>query len=148
MKKSVVALMLACFTLSSCATVFRGSMIKRTVKVRAPKVGVIAGAQVYINDTLVGVTDEKGNFKHKINAPTRKGQELKLKVSKEGYFDWERTYNSRPSGGWIAADTILGLIFGFIPLIINVAVDGTTGKWNNYPGSMKVKLIPKSDSIQ
>ena len=148
MKRLLSGLLVLCFALSSCATVFRGSTVRKTVKVSQKKVGAIAEAKVYINGTLVGATDEKGIFRQKISLPTKRGQELVLKVTKDGYFDWERTYNARPSGGWIASDVILGFIFGFIPLFINVGVDATTGKWNNYPGSMKVVLQPKPENMK
>ncbi|MGL5722488.1 MAG: hypothetical protein ACRCY4_08825 [Brevinema sp.] len=148
MKRLVAVLLLCSFSLTGCATVFRGNTVKKTVKVSQKKVGRIAGASIYIDGTLVGVTDEKGVFRQKIMLPTKRGQELTLKVTKEGFFDWERKYNARPSGGWIATDVILGFIFGFIPLFINVGVDATTGKWNNYPGSMKVALQPKPEGMK
>ncbi len=97
------------FTLSSCATLFKGST--ENVNFSSEPYG----AKVYVNGDLLGTTP----FALKLKS----NKTYTIKFEKNGYLNKTVMLNSSVGTGWVVLDVLGGLI----PVII----DAATGNWYN-----------------
>lgn len=73
-----------------------------------------AGAEVYVNGTLMGSTP--------LRLELKADQSYVLEFRKEGYESVYRTVKTKLDAGWL----ILDILGGLIPIV----VDASTGNWN------------------
>jgi hypothetical protein len=117
MRMTFVAL--AALTFSGCATVIRGTHTDVQINARPQK------AQVWIDGVQQGQTPLKVSME--VNSPHT------VVVRRPGYKDQTIRMDRYVSGGYVAADILLGLL----PAI----VDAATGAWYSVdPTSMNVML--------
>jgi hypothetical protein len=109
LKKATGALILGClvFSLSGCATIFRGEHRQLSIE-SEPK-----AAQVYINGIYYGRTP--------LRIELRPNQSYTIEFKKEGYETEVRRIKNEIGVGWI----VLDVISGFVPVFI----DALTGAW-------------------
>jgi PEGA domain len=109
-------------TLSSCATVIRGSQEQLRVVSNPP------GANVTLSSGETGVTP--------VSFIKNRRDSFQVTVSKAGYNTQSVSVVSRASGSGVAATAGNALTAGF-----GVAVDAGTGAWNSlYPNPVSVQL--------
>ncbi|MGL5254574.1 MAG: hypothetical protein ACRC9L_06245 [Brevinema sp.] len=144
MKKNTAVCLCTMFFLTNCGATVRssqGGFVRQTVVARDSSNKKLEGISVYVNGSLIGQTDAKGNLKHEIAAPI-KGDKIKVRLEKEGYIPVEKEIVAVVDGGFITGDIFLGLL-GFIPLAISLTVDGVTEGWLAYPRTVTLTLQPK-----
>ncbi len=112
-------------SLSSCATVIRGSHEKLQV------ISTPAGANVNLSTGETGVTP--------VTFTKLRRDSLQVTVSKPGYIPQTVAVESRASGSGVAATAGNVALGG----PIGMAVDAGTGAWNSlYPNPVSVQLTP------
>lgn len=102
-----VSLVLILFTITGCATVFKGTSAKVNINSDPNK------AKVYVNGSFVGKTPTEVKLSSK--------ESHQIEFQKEGYEARGLNLTNNIGVGWIIAD----ILFGVVPLI----VDAATGAW-------------------
>lgn len=121
--RAVMTLALAT-TLAGCATIINGSTQQITVN------SSVEGAEVYLNQTLLGMTP--------LSTEVKRGQEGTLYVRKEGYQEYRFPVTKKISGAfWI--NIITGGLYGS-------TTDYTTGSMYEYePATFFASLQPSGE---
>jgi len=107
MKKTIVLLILAAFTLQSCATLFAPK--KNTLSVTSDP----SGADVIVNGYKMGKTP--------VELSLAANQTYTIEYRKDGYEKIVKIVGTKTGAEWVILDVLAGLV----PII----VDAATGDW-------------------
>ncbi len=110
-----------------------------TVKDSATK-QTLEGVSITLNGQQIGVTDEKGRFRHRLEQDNYKA-EIVIIAKKEGYKDINLVVKNKVGGGYVVGN-IVWLITGLVPGIIAFSVDGASGKWYVYKNKVNINMNP------
>jgi hypothetical protein len=124
MNLKLIALFAAALSLTSCATVIRGSHEKLQVVTTPP------GANVTLSTGETGISP--------VAFTKNRRDSLQVTVSKPGYLTQTVTVESRASGSGVAATAGNAVTAG-----VGAAIDAGTGAWNSlYPNPVSIQLTP------
>lgn len=140
-KISFVLLVIISVYLSSCATIFRGSMQKISFNSEPP------GAEIFVNGISTGkVTPDIVNVKRKNRAGTYRNNikhQVFYDLKKEGYFDYvTQDLGKFDMGSYIA------FYVNFYTLGIGHIIDATSGAFWVYTPYVFGQLYPKKETNQ
>lgn len=107
MKTKIVALMLVCIYLTSCATLFKGTSEEVRFSSEPQR------AEVWVNGVKMGETP----FSLKLECK----KTYTIEFKKEGFKSKTHTITNHIGAGWIILDVLAGLV--------GVIVDAATGAW-------------------
>ena len=137
----IAGIFFAIIGLVSCGAISRKDMFNQKITIKDAKTkDRVQDVQIFVNKELIGVTDEKGQVKFLVSEVNHKST-YDLEVKKDGYASIVLKITNKVGGGYAFMDTI-GLVLGLIPGIINLSVDGTTGKWYTFKRRLVLKLRP------
>jgi hypothetical protein len=117
----VASVTAACFTITGCAALFRGSHDVVSFSSDPP------GAKVYVDGMEMGKTP--------MQAPLVAKHDHSVQFRMDGYEATSKVISSSAGGGWIVLD-VLG---GVIPIV----VDAATGAWNGLDDSNVSVILDK-----
>ena len=124
MKKTIALLIIAVFTLQSCATLFAPK--KTTVSVTSEP----RGADVIVNGYKMGVTP--------VELSLDNDKDYAIEYKKEGYEKVVKMIGTKTGAGWI----ILDVLFGLVPVI----VDAATGDWKKLDTNQVNVMLEKEEN--
>ena len=124
MKKAIALLIIAVFTLQSCATLFAPK--KTTVAVTSEP----RGADVIVNGYKMGVTP--------VELSLDNDKDYAIEYKKEGYEKVVKMIGTKTGAGWI----ILDVLFGLVPVI----VDAATGDWKKLDTNQVNVMLEKEEN--
>ncbi len=137
----VVGIFFAIIGLVSCGAISRKDMFNQKITIKdAETKDRVQDVQIFVNKELVGVTDEDGKVKFLVSEVNHKST-YDLEVKKDGYISIILKISNKVGGGYAFMDT-MGLVLGLVPGIINLSVDGTSGKWYTFKRRLVLKLRP------
>ena len=124
-----VALLIAFVNLGTgCGAMFNQDAAVIPIRVNPP------GARVFVDGQLVGEAP--------VNVSMPSTSTHTVDVEADGYERHTGKIEARVGGGYIALDCVL-LLFGIIPGVIALVVDGTSGDWKSLEKEdLSITLIP------
>ncbi|MGL5956509.1 MAG: hypothetical protein ACRC0X_07930 [Brevinema sp.] len=146
MKKSnkmihIITMFTLVISIVSCGAISRKDIFNQKVTIKDKVSGErLSNVQITVNNEVVGVTDDKGQVVFLVSELNYKST-YDLKITKDNYATINMKIANKVGGGYAFMDSV-GLLFGLIPGIINLSVDGVTGEWYTFKKRLVLKMQP------